>query len=140
MERDLLTNWAWVSCRILQGRSASRVAIFNLMVESEVVIKQKVANLLSASGYRMTLNAVQAAWTHCSGYNKQKSGNTGWAHGSVSHKTPQKPLKAQSTSKKSRKNSGPSALQKAQSTSKKPSRVRPPSKKPTGRGMGRGAI
>ena len=123
MERDLLTNWAWVSCRILQGRSASRVAIFNLMVESEVVIKQKVANLLSASGYRMTLNAVQAAWTHCNGYNKHKSGNT-WAHGSVSHKTPQKPLKAQSTSKKSPPKT----------------RVRQPSKKPHKKPTGRGAI
>ena len=65
MERDQLTNWAWAACRISQDRDASNVAILNLMVEPEVEIIDKVANLLNASGYHVTLQAVRAAWGHC---------------------------------------------------------------------------
>ena len=65
MERDLLTNWAFRACIIVQGRGSSRVAIFNLMAESEEVIKRKVANLLKTADYHVTLKAVLAAWDHC---------------------------------------------------------------------------
>jgi len=65
MEKDMLSNAAFVACRAFQGREAARIAIFSLFVEPEDNAMRKLQRLLNASGYPATLPGMAAAWRAC---------------------------------------------------------------------------
>ena len=65
MEKDMLSNAAFVACRAFQGREAARVAVFSLFVEPEDNAMRKLQRLLNASGYAATLPGMAAAWKAC---------------------------------------------------------------------------
>ena len=66
MERDMLSNAAFVACLAFQGRAAARVAVFSLFAEPEGGAMYRLQGLLNTSGYPgITMPRMAVAWKAC---------------------------------------------------------------------------